>query len=93
MAAARDPVVNVAERLRTGRLAETFFMENSESICGFPSEALLDCRDQACGFDFGVHGRDLLAIEIKGIKTLRGTILFTDKEWNQANHKENNYWL
>jgi hypothetical protein len=93
LASARDPVANVAERLRTGRLAETYFMENSELICGVSSKSLLDCRHQACGFDFGVHGRDLLAIEVKGMKTLRGAILFTDAEWNQANRRESNYWL
>jgi Domain of unknown function (DUF3883) len=93
LASARDPVANVAERLRTGRLAETYFMENSESICGISAKSLLDCRYQACGFDFGVHGRDLLAIEVKGLKTMRGGILFTDAEWNQANRREDNYWL
>jgi len=93
MAAARDPAANVAERLRTGRLAETYFMRNSDSICGLPPESLLDCRDFACGFDFGVRDRDLLAIEVKGLKTRRGSILFTDSEWNQANRRQDDYWL
>ena len=93
MAVDRDPVQNVAERLRTGRLAEEFFLENSEQICGVGPKLLLDCRDQACGFDFGVEGQDRLAIEIKGLKALRGAILFTDSEWNQANRRAADYWL
>jgi hypothetical protein len=93
MAAARNPAANVAERLRTGRLAEAHFIANCQTICGLPSNSLVDCRDFACGFDFGVHGRDLLAIEIKGLKLMRGAILFTDSEWNQANRRETNYWL
>jgi hypothetical protein len=93
IATAKAAVANVAERLRTGRLAETFFMEHSEAICGVSRKSLLDYRDQACGFDFGVRGKDLLAIEVKGLKLLRGPILFTDNEWNLANRRENNYWL
>jgi hypothetical protein len=57
MAVARDPVQNVAERLRTGRIAGEIFLENSEQICGIARRVLRDCRDQACGFDFGVEGR------------------------------------
>ena len=93
MATATDPAANVAERLRTGRLAEVHFMENCEAICGLSPDSLLDCRDFACGFDFRVHGQDLLAIEVKGLKTTHGSILFTDSEWNQANRRESNYWL
>lgn len=86
-------IENVAERLRTGRLAEGHFIENSERICGIPTKSLLDCRDQACGFDFGVVDQSALAIEVKGIKSMRGAILFTDYEWNQANRRAANYWL
>jgi hypothetical protein len=93
MAAAKDRVVNVAERLRTGRLAENYFMQNCQTICGIPPELLLDCRDQACGFDFGVEGQRALAIEVKGLKAMRGAILFTDNEWDQANRRQDNYWL
>ncbi len=93
ISAERGPAENVAERLRTGRLAEVFFIENCERICGFSSTMLLDCREQACGFDFGVMDQAALAIEVKGMKTVRGQILFTDREWNQANHRQLDYWL
>ena len=91
--ATRDRVENVAERLRTGRLAEDFFLHNSEQICGFSSSRLVDYRIEARGFDFGVKHEDNLAIEVKGLKLMRGQILFTDYEWQQANRRRRDYWL
>jgi hypothetical protein len=93
LAEAKETVANVAERIRTGKLAEKYFMEHSESICGVQTGSLLDCRDLACGYDFGVAGRQTLAIEVKGMKTLRGAILFSDGEWRQANRRQADYWL
>lgn len=93
MAGAKGALANVAERLRTGRMAEVHFMNHCEAICGISCEVLRDCRDQACGFDFAVTGRDWLAIEVKGLKTMRGAIQFTDSEWNQANRRMTDYWL
>lgn len=93
LAEAKETVTNVAERIRTGKLAEKYFMEHSETICGVPSGSLLDCRDLACGYDFGVAGRQSLAIEVKGMKAIRGAILFSDGEWRQANRRKADYWL
>jgi hypothetical protein len=93
LAATPDRVGNVAERLRTGRLAEEYFLQNSERICGFSSSQLVDYRIEARGFDFGVRHEDNLAIEVKGIKLMRGQILFTDFEWQQANRRKTDYWL
>lgn len=93
IAATRDRVENVAERLRTGRLAEEYFLHNAERICGFSSSQLVDFRIEARGFDFGVRHEDNLAIEVKGLKLMRGQILFTDFEWHQANRRRTDYWL
>ncbi len=93
IAATRERVENVAERLRTGRLAEDYFLHNSAQICGFPSADLIDYRIEARGFDFGVRRDERLAIEVKGLKLLRGQILFTDFEWQQANRRKGDYWL
>ena len=84
---------NVAERLRTGRLAEEFFLANSERVCGIPARRLVDVRAEARGFDFAVSGSSALAIEVKGLKALRGDVLFTDHEWDQASRRTNDYWL
>lgn len=93
MAADRRHTENVAERLRTGRLAEAYFMENSLPICGIEASLLTDCRQHACGYDFGVSSLAALALEIKGLKAMRGQILFTDNEWHEANCRRLNYWL
>jgi hypothetical protein len=93
LAATRIRVENVAERLRTGRLAEEYFLGNSERICGLSPSELVDYRFDACGFDFGVKHESRLAIEVKGIKRLRGDILFTDCEWRQATRRKADYWL
>lgn len=93
MTVARDPVHNVAERLRTGRRAEEYFLDNSAPICGIDGQDLLDLREQACGFDFGVEGRHEIAIEVKGIKQMKGAVLFTENEWHQASCRTVDYWL
>lgn len=84
---------NVAERLRTGRLAEAFFRDNSQMIAGIDAISLLDHRELFRGYDFGVRDRSAIAIEVKGIKLLRGGIAFTDREWTEAAARRNNYWL
>lgn len=88
-----DRVQNVAERLRTGRLAEAFFMSNSRVIANVAASRLLDHRELARGYDFGVRQRDAIAIEVKGLKQTRGGILFTDREWSEAKVRRANYWL
>ncbi|HAU36469.1 MAG TPA: hypothetical protein DCX07_01970 [Phycisphaerales bacterium] len=93
IAATRERVEDVAERLRTGRLAEEYFLQHSAAICGVDTVELLDRRQDACGFDFGRRQDDHLAIEVKGLKALSGQILFTDHEWQQANRRQDKYWL
>lgn len=84
---------DVAERLRTGRMAEEFFVNHSELICGIASGLLVDLRNEARGFDFGVRDRATLAIEVKGLRALKGTVLFTDHEWQIARRRTGDYWL
>lgn len=84
---------NVAERLLTGRLAEEFFVIHSKQIVQVETAALIDYRQSACGFDFGVQGNAAQAIEVKGMKTLKGNILFTDREWSEAKHRGESYWV
>jgi hypothetical protein len=54
---------------------------------------IIDLRDMACGYDFGVIDKPEWAIEIKGMKTRKGEILFTDREWREAGLRNQNYWL
>jgi hypothetical protein len=89
----RRPVHNVAERLLTGRQAERYFMENCNQILKITASDLIDHRDAACGFDFGLHSNPRIAIEIKGLKQSRGPIQFTDREWTEATVRQQDYWL
>jgi len=84
---------NVAERLRTGRLAEIFFRDNCQKIAGILASALLDHRELLRGYDFGVKDRAAIAIEVKGMKLSKGGIAFTDREWTEAMARRQNYWL
>ncbi|MBI4567727.1 MAG: DUF3883 domain-containing protein [Planctomycetes bacterium] len=84
MAVATRRPYNVAERLLTGRRAEEFFLMNVESMLRIPREFILDMRDAARGYDFGVRHDSETAIEIKGLKGLTGAITFTDREWMEA---------
>ena len=93
LAASRSRLDNVAERLRTGRMAEEFFLRGSQSICGIGADELLDRRNDAQGFDFGVSSRSALKIEVKGLSVAAGDILFTDREWNVAKQSRELYWL
>lgn len=88
-----ERIHNVAERLRTGRLAEAFFLANSERIANVAATLILDHRELARGYDFGVRKRDGIAIEVKGMKQMRGGILFTDREWSEAKARRSDYWL
>ncbi len=84
---------NVAERLLTGRRAEEFFLENARRLTQIEPADLVDQRQQACGFDFGVRGEPHLAFEVKGLKPLRGGIQFTDREWREAKSRRGDYRL
>ncbi len=86
-------VPNVAERLLTGRRAEEHFLEHCEQIIRVARAMIVDCRFEACGFDFGVRGRNRMAVEVKGLKQKRGDILFTDREWTEAKARREDYLL
>ena len=84
---------NVAERLLTGRRAEEYFLAHSQAIAGLQAQELIDHRQAACGFDFGVRSRPIIEIEVKGLKRSAGELLFTDREWAEAKIRRGDYWL
>lgn len=84
---------NVAERLLTGRRAEEYFLKNCKNIINVVRSSIQDHRNAACGFDFGIRGRERVAVEVKGIKASRGDVLFTDREWTEATSRRDDYWL
>lgn len=93
LAFATARIEDVAKRLRTGRLAEEYFLAHSRKICGIKPGDLVDRRDEAAGFDFGVATQPELAIEVKGLRKAKGDILFTDREWRTARARREAFWL
>jgi len=59
----------------------------------FSRANIIDYRQSATGFDFGVETKPELAIEVKGLRRLKGDIQFTDREWMEAKWRQANYWL
>lgn len=86
-------VHNIAERLLTGRIAEEYFLSHCHTIVGISRSNVLDMREAASGYDFGVANNVAQAIEVKGLKEKSGPILFTDREWKEAKTRSMNYWL
>lgn len=84
---------NVAERLLTGRRAEEYFLSHCEELVQVEPAAIVDLRQSALGFDFGVQGQPERAIEVKGLKPTKGAVQFTDREWSEAKYRRDNYWL
>lgn len=78
----------------TGRQAEIFFQKYHKDFGKpFPGE-LIDTRDLGCGYDFEIHTTvKKYFIEVKGLAELSGGILFTNKEWNTAQKKGDDYFL
>lgn len=84
---------NVAERLLTGRRAEEYFLAHTFPLVQIARSNILDLRQSACGYDFGVLYQSELAIEVKGLKESKGGIQFTDREWAEAKTRRENYWV
>ncbi len=84
---------NVAERLLTGRRAEEYFLAHSERLIQTVSSDIIDLRQAACGYDFGVQNKPAWALEVKGLKQHSGSILFTDREWFEAKLRGSDYWV
>ncbi|WP_352421422.1 DUF3883 domain-containing protein [Proteiniphilum sp.] len=69
----------------TGKKAEQFFIEyhrlNNLPIAG----ELVDTRDLGCGYDFEIKSEsNQHFIEVKGLASNIGGLLFTNKEWETA---------
>jgi hypothetical protein len=76
----------------TGKKAEQFFIEHHRKT-NLPIEGeLIDTRDLGCGYDFEIKSTtDRQFIEVKGLASNVGGILFTNKEWEKAKHEREKY--
>ena len=76
----------------TGKKAEQFFIEyhriNNQPIPG----KLIDTRDLGCGYDFEITSEsNRHFIEVKGLASNIGGLLFTNKEWETAKTERTKY--
>jgi hypothetical protein len=76
----------------TGKKAEQFFIEyhkiNNYPIAG----ELTDTRDLGCGYDFEIKSTSgRYFVEVKGMASNVGGILFTNKEWEKAKQEREKY--
>ncbi|WP_028567162.1 DUF3883 domain-containing protein [Salisaeta longa] len=81
-----------ASRMKTGRMAEDFFID-FHAETNRPAPGLLhDRRYHACGYDFEIQDSSATTfVEVKGMAEQSGGILFTDKEWRVASQKSGAY--
>lgn len=76
-----------AKRLITGKSAERFFVENYRKEPVFSSANIVDMTQAGCGFDFKLQSPefdDFLAVEVKGMRSQKGVIALTSKEYRVA---------
>lgn len=78
----------------TGKAAEAFFLENFKETAEPVSGEIVDCRDLGVGYDFEIKAAGTsYFVEVKGLATESGGILFTNKEWQTAQKCRENYFL
>mgnify|MGYP003582774105 CR=1 FL=1 len=81
-------------RATTGKAAENFFIDHYARINTPIAGKLIDVRDFGVGYDFKIQVSEAeFYIEVKGISDENGGILLTDKEWEIAHEKRENYFL
>lgn len=79
----------------TGKAAEAFFQEYFKNKALPVAGEIIDSRDLGCGYDFEIRNNgQSYFIEVKGLSSVDGGILFTNKEWQTAlKHKEKYYLI
>ncbi len=85
-----------AKRLLTGRAAENFFMENYRNEKVFHNTTAENVTHTGCGYDFSLHNTDskkTFAVEVKGLSTLSGGIVLTEKEHSVGGKLADSYFI
>lgn len=78
----------------TGKAAESFFLEYFKNNALPVAGKIIDSRDFGCGYDFEIRdGEQSYFIEVKGLASTEGGILFTNKEWQTALKHGEKYYL
>ena len=82
-----------AQRLLTGRRAEEFVLANCKPLLGVERAFIRDAREDLLGFDFEIQASPCICVEVKGLQAAEGDLLFTDREWREAQVRRAGYWL
>ncbi|VGO17413.1 hypothetical protein PDESU_06009 [Pontiella desulfatans] len=84
-----------AQRIMTGRAAENYFTKHYQADPVFYDTEIEDVTHSGCGYDFKLwtSSNRFFAVEVKGIRELRGSIAMTDKEFHAAKALKNSYFL
>lgn len=82
-----------AQRLLTGRRAEEFVLAECPTLLRIERVQLLDRRDHLLGFDFEISDCTSRVVEVKGLCSTAGELLFTEREWSEAMVRRDRYLL
>ncbi|MFH6992083.1 DUF3883 domain-containing protein [Flavobacterium sp. FlaQc-48] len=80
----------------TGKKAEKEFVwQLTTQKIKFPEEVeIKNVTDEGCGYDFKLIGKKTnYYVEVKGMSSVSGGILFTNKEWETARKKGDKYYV
>lgn len=85
-----------AQRLITGLAAEQYFESVRPSLSEFRGYAVQNTTSLGCGYDFRLQAdpdKDFLAVEVKGLNGVRGTLSLTPKEHEIATALRDRFFL
>ncbi len=91
-----DMETSFAKRLITGQSAENYFINQFQNIEAFIGYSMEDTTSLGCGFDFKLSSlaeKNFLAIEVKGVNELHGSISLTQKEYSVAKILGDRYFI
>jgi len=92
-----DGTSSFAQRLITGRAAESYFEALHGGLSEFQGYTLEDTTRYGCGYDFRlwpiVNDADFLAVEVKGLKKMTGGISMTANEHEAAAALRDRFYL
>jgi hypothetical protein len=87
---------NFAQRLVTGLAAERYFESVRATLSEFSGYAVQNTTGLGCGYDFRLAsdlGKDFLAVEVKGLNGITGTLSLTPKEHYIATELGDRFFL
>jgi hypothetical protein len=85
-----------AQRLITGLAAERYFESVRSSLSEFKGYSAQNTTSLGCGYDFRLEterSRDFLAVEVKGLNGIKGSLSITPKEHEIASALTDRFFL